>query len=805
MKVMVLLGKDKRNLLQFVKDNSNNVIADYGQSVLVDVDDRSRQQILSQGLKIRDIKDASELEVSGYKINTARPEARLARNDISGLPKEGRGYYILQLVGPMHIDWKHKLDEIGVTVYQQVTDNNNYLIGLDNINLEQLNDQTFIQSILPYYPELKIAPSLVSTKIQSRMSSSFTDNPAIKSTIAPSQGLSEPQLGKSTKSTTGLIRDGDARNGLQKEEGDLDVILFDSSFHQQFKEFLADMDLKIVRAEDNRFIVSASAEDVENTDKLQRIISLPYVRRIDPYAPNRSYNEVAEGIIKVDIIKNNHHLSGNGQVIAVADTGLDTGKNDQTMSADFRGRIVAIHPRGRPFTRDASDLNGHGTHVAGSVLGSGSHSNGRVRGMAPNAKLVFQSTEDSNGQLTGVPVILENLYVQAMKDGATIFTNSWGKGCRGKGDCPFSGQYEEQSKSTDNFMFKNRDMLVLFAAGNDGDQEIDGDRLVSPPGTAKNVITVGASESLRSLPSGIIPTDLIRQDNGKPFTLEKINEEADNTNNIAGFSSIGPALHDRQKPDVVAPGTWILSTRSSVCVEDWLTGDRRSHDKAVGYGLPNGPIMGHGNKMCPSPTNFDPAFSKDYMYSSGTSMAAPITAGVCALIREFLVNKGIKPSAALIKALLINGTVSLGHPPSLQGWGLINLDKTISPWDLIKFDDSIDSALATGEINSYSVTVDSLSSPLTITLVWRDPPGDTLQNRLHLRVTGANSEPIFSSDDENNILNNVQKISIPNPTTNKYEVEIEGVNITKGIPELPEAVRQDYALVVSNCKILKLT
>ena len=148
--------------------------------MLVDVDDRDRQQIISQGLKIREIKDASELEVSGYKINTSRPEARLARNNISDLTKEGHGYYILQLAGPMHNDWKRKLDEIGVTIYQQITDNNHYLIGIDNKNLNQLNDQTFIQSVLPYYAELKIAPSLVSTKIRSRMGRSFTHNPSYR-------------------------------------------------------------------------------------------------------------------------------------------------------------------------------------------------------------------------------------------------------------------------------------------------------------------------------------------------------------------------------------------------------------------------------------------------------------------------------------------------------------------------------------------------------------------------------------------------------------------------------------------------
>jgi len=801
MKIMVLLGKDKHNLLQFVKDNSRNVIADYGQSVLVDVDDTGRQQIMSQGLKFREIKDDSELQVSGYKINTSRPEARLARNNISDLTKDERGYYILQLVGPMHNDWKRKLDEIGVIIYQQIADNNQYLIGIDNKNLNQLHDQTFIQSILPYYAELKLAPSLVSRKIQSRMDKSFTDNPAIESTIVPSQGLSEHVQGEATKSTTGYIRDGDLRKSSRIEEGDLDVILFDSSFHQQFKDFLTDMGLTIVSAEDNRFIISASVEDLENTDNLQKIINLPYVRRIDPYVPYRSYNEVVEGLTNVSIIRNNDHLLGNGQVIAIADTGLDTGKNDQSMSADFRGRIVAIHPRARP--NDASDLNGHGTHVAGSILGGGSNSNGRIRGMAPNAKLVFQSTENSEGNLTGIPNILENLYVQAMTDGATIFSNSWGDSCQQFG-CLTSGEYNEESKSTDNFMFKNRDMLVLFAAGNDGDRPSNHDKLISPPGTAKNVITVGASESLRSLPSGTIKTDVINPNTGQLFTKDNINEEANDIRKMANFSSTGPVLHGRQKPDVIAPGTWILSTRSSVCVEDWLTGKRDSHDKAVGYGIPNGPILGHGDKMCPSPTNFDPVFSKDYMYSSGTSMATPITAGACALIREFLISKGIKPSAALIKASLINGTETLGHPPSLQGWGLINLEKTISPWDSIKFDDSINSALATGEINRYSVTVNSLSNPLTITLVWRDPPGDTIQNKLHLRLISTDSGQVLTSEDENNIRNNVQKISIPNPTTNKYEVEIEGVNITKGIPELSQSVRQDYAIVLSNCKELKL-
>ena len=154
---------------------------------------------------------------------------------------------------------------------------------------------------------------------------------------------------------------------------------------------------------------------------------------------------------------------------------------------------------------------------------------------------------------------------------------------------------------------------MYLVAGNDGDRPSNHDKLISPPGTAKNVITVGASESLRLLPSGTITTD-VPDNTNQPFTLKNINEDANDIHKMANFSSIGPVLHNRQKPDVIAPGTWILSTRSTVCVEDWLTQERGSHDKAVGYGIPNGPILGHGDKMCPSPTNFDPAFSKEYMY-----------------------------------------------------------------------------------------------------------------------------------------------------------------------------------------------
>ena len=46
---------------------------------------------------------------------------------------------------------------------------------------------------------------------------------------------------------------------------------------------------------------------------------------------------------------------------------------------------------GSPANDGAEDTNGHGTHVAGSVLGDGTDSSGNIKGMAPEARLYFQS------------------------------------------------------------------------------------------------------------------------------------------------------------------------------------------------------------------------------------------------------------------------------------------------------------------------------------------------------------------------------------------------------------------------------
>ena len=423
-------------------------------------------------------------------------------------------------------------------------------------------------------------------------------------------------------------------------------------------------------------------------------------------------NDVARGIVKADVAQNNFGLYGQGQIVAVADTGLDTGRNDSSMHDAFRGKITAIHALGR--SNNANDPNGHGTHVAGSVLGNALH-----KGMAPQANLVFQSIMDSSGGLGGLPSNLNTLFSQAYNNGARIHTNSWG--------APVNGAYTTNSRQVDEYV-RNNDMTVLFAAGNEG----PGSGTISAPGTAKNAITVGATENLR--PS--------------------FGSMADNINHVASFSSRGPTRDGRIKPDVMAPGTYILSARSSLA--------------------PN--------------SSFWANHDSKYAYMGGTSMATPIVAGNVAQLREhFMKNRGITPKPSLLKAALIAGAtdVGLGYPNGNQGWGRVTLDKSLN----VAFVNET-TALSTGQKATYSFQAVS-GKPLKISLVWTDAPGSTtasktLVNDLDIVVTAPNGQRFvgndFSAPFDNNWdgTNNVENVFINAPMSGTYTIEVQAYNVPSG-------------------------
>ena len=520
-------------------------------------------------------------------------------------------------------------------------------------------------------------------------------------------------------------------------------------------------------------------EGIPATDEIAGLIA---VARMEEFVPPELTNDLSREVLGVvdanpglDI-----GLDGSGQLVGVADTGLDE------THPDFAGRIHGTQALGRP--NDASDPNGHGTHVSGSILGDGSASNGEFRGVAPKARLFLQSLLDASGRLGGLPVNLADLFDAAYQEGVRIHNNSWGSATKSR--------YTIDATEVDEFIGTHRDLLVVISAGNDGKAEphlnsqagfVDW-LSIGSPASCKNALTVGASRSARTTGgfSGISwgqawPSDFPVA----PISGEKVSGDPQA---MAAFSSRGPCDDRRIKPDVIAPGTDIVSTRSSTAP------------------------LGHFWGPHPNPR---------YAYMGGTSMAAPLVAGCAALVRQYLVDqRNVNPSAALLKAILINGTSWLSGldavadvattPNYHQGFGPIDLRRTIpsplSPSISLEFadtwQDSTRQFRQTGQRFQYRVSADA-EMPLRITLAYTDVPARGLQNNLNLTIQQPDGSKLIGNVDAPREFagpdpdNNVEVVRIGQPQAGTYLIQVSASNMLKA--------PQDFALAVAGALTSRLT
>lgn len=541
-------------------------------------------------------------------------------------------------------------------------------------------------------------------------------------------------------------------------------------------------------------------------DQLRQLAQQSDMLWLAPATRRRLYNDVARSgrIMRVDSLWE-QGLFGAGQIVGVADSGLDVGDLGR-LSPDFAGRVVATLPLTGTTWNDAV---GHGTHVTGSILGNGVLSGsdpaqhkytGSFAGVAPEARLVAQAfqVDASSGEVFGLPDNLEQLFAPAYAAGARIHSNSWG-GPADDDANPF-GVYSPEAAAIDRFTWTHPDFLPLLAAGNDGtdgrfgsedmgDGVVDRDSM-SVAATAKNAIAVGASESLRasggyaSYPYALFLFNALFGGHGGFFLQEPIASDtmSDNPEGLAAFSGRGPTDDGRIKPDLVAPGTNIISTRSK---------DPGFDPSLYSWGLYES--------------------NENYVYNGGTSMATPLTAGAAALAREFHQRAGIaNPSAALIKATLIHHAKDISpgqygegatreiqaRPNWAEGWGRVDLGGLAPRPPVQQWVDDHTQGLMTGQevvysSSSYRLRVTDSSTPLRVTLVWTDYPAALtaarqLVNDLDLDLIAPSGTVYPFAVDR---LNNVEMVEVARPESGQWSVVVKAYNIPHG--------PQPYALVVS--------
>jgi hypothetical protein len=510
-----------------------------------------------------------------------------------------------------------------------------------------------------------------------------------------------------------------------------------------------------------RFVAKHANDTNGLVDELR---DMKIVSHIEPYVPPQPLVSYAAAAMLGNLKPPNLRWRGRGQILGIADTGIDVDHPDLRGRIEFVLHATPLSPR---------DPWGHGTHVTCIAAGDGTASDGQLAGIAPEAHVFFQSLAADSPALQigiGPTALLKESYTR----GVRVQNYSWGSSVRSR--------FTLDALDLDEFVYEHPDMLVVVACGNAGaqppqggtDSRIDLNSLNSP-GTAKNALTVGATCSPR--PDGPYVNRRWKDFGSNPPSRPPMSDlpVTGDASVVAPMSSRGPSQDGRVKPDLLAPGIGIASACSA---------DHQPQDPF-------------------------PHFDGRYRYASGTSMAAPMVAGAAIVLRQYFIEeRGHQPTAALLKACLVNAAQwmenvlwedkGVGKPNFHQGHGSLRLDRALpdatSGYAMLFEDIESDSprALKAGTNQAddmpWKKRVDvGAGHPFSITMAWTDPPGKFMQHQLDLVVTDpsgalqvgnpALQRLSFESFDNRN---NVEKLVFDDPQPGSWLVQVFPRDTIKG-------------------------
>jgi len=356
---------------------------------------------------------------------------------------------------------------------------------------------------------------------------------------------------------------------------------------------------------------------------LKQLEAHPDIFRVHDNRPVKLHNYTTSIPVGARTVQDFLGYTGAGVGVAVIDSGVFPQHDDLTKNGSRVVKFVDF-VNGRTT---AYDDNGHGSHVAGTIVGSGYDSMGDKKGMAPGASLVSLKVLDANGQGTISNILAALNWIVANNKTYNIRVVNMSVGAQIR-ESYFTDPLTLAVKRVTDL-----GITVVCAAGNFGKNTLGALQLggITAPANAPWVLTVGASSTNGSLTR--------------------------NDDTMASFSSSGPTAIDfLSKPDLVAPGVGTVSLA--------VPGSSFYSSKAAFLVGPKGMI-----KLSTMP----------YLSLSGTSMAAPVVSGSVALMLQ--ANPKLTPN--LIKAILqYTAQEYPGYTVMRQGAGFLN---TLGAVRLAKF------------------------------------------------------------------------------------------------------------------------
>jgi hypothetical protein len=774
------------------------LLADYGSFQLFETDIAPAVATLQRN-RIESADESDFIELNAGPLDTRATEVVALRRTVAAFA--GKKLHLVQFIGPIKPEWREAVETLGVTVVHYVPQNT-YLVRGDHAAFAKLQAWArtvdFVQWEGDYADGYKIHPRARSVDAKGNAIAPATDVYAIQ-----------------------LVDDAEANAATLALLDQLKL----EPIRQEYR-LLGYLNL----------VVRIAPGDVAKLSAQPEVVSIrPYTER---KRRDERQGQIMAGNLTGNVPSGPGYLAwlaskgftqaqfdASGFVVDVSDSGIDNGTTNvghfglyTTGTPGLGSRVAYSRLEGTPNSGSTlQGCDGHGNlnaHIIGGFndfntaphLDSAGYHYGL--GICPFVKVGSSVVFDTSSFTSPS---YPNLASRAYRDGARVSNNSWGADTAGDYDADAQAYdalvRDAQPSGSAVATAGNQEMVFCFAAGNAGSSA----GTVGSPGTAKNVIVVGAAENVHSHSTANGGNSSTGNDG-----CSTPDSEANSANDIASFSSRGPCADGRQKPDLVAPGTHVTGGVGQSVLTTSGTGTAISCFEGTGVcALPGGGTVGSAN-------NFFPLGQQFYSTSSGTSHSTPGVAGACALLRQYFINASLTPpSPAMTKAFLVNsarymtGTSAGDNLPSPnQGMGSVNLGTAFDGVVRVLRDQAgADKFTASGQTRTITGTVVDAGKPFRVTLAWTDAPGSTTgnayNNDLDLTVTvGGNTYKgnVFTGGTSvtggtADARNNLESVFIPAGVSGAFSVTVTAANINSdGVPNEAPSVDQDYALVIYNAQ-----